>query len=277
MLSPVKVSELADRILKRKTFLCVGLDSDPNLMPAGIGKSPRGVLEFNRQIISACSSSAIAYKINLAFYEALGKEGWEIFLETVSCIRASDPQSFIIADAKRGDIGNTAHQYARAFFEEAGVDAITVAPYMGEDSIRPFLEYPDKVTIVLGLTSNAGHRDFQLLDCGGRPLYAHVLEKCMQWGSEEQLMFVIGATRVSLLEEVRKITGSYFWLVPGVGAQGGTLDEVWKGRSEKVGLIVNSSRDIIYNSKFTNFATAAADRAHQIQQQMARLLETREQ
>ncbi len=273
----MRVSELAALILKRKTFLCVGLDSDPRLLPEGIGRNPRGVLDFNRQVVSACSSSAIAYKINLAFYEALGKEGWEIFLETVSFIRSVDPQSFIIADAKRGDIGNTAHQYARAFFEEAGVDALTVAPYMGEDSIRPFLEYPDKVTIVLGLTSNAGHRDFQLLDCGGKPLYAHVLEKCMQWGSAEQLMFVIGATRVSLLEEVRKITGSYFWLVPGVGAQGGTLEEVWKGRNEKVGVIVNSSRDIIYNSKSIKFAAAAGDRAHQIQQQMSRLLEAREQ
>jgi len=268
----MNVVGLSEQIHQKSNFLCVGLDTDPVLLPEHLSKDAAGMLEFNCRIVESTIRHCVAYKINLAFYEALGTAGWEVFAETVKWIKSLSPSTFIIADAKRGDIGNTASRYARAFFEEAGVDALTIAPYMGEDSIRPFLEYKDKVSIVLGLTSNAGNQDFQMLSCEGRPLYEHVLERCMKWGNEEQLMFVIGATHPDLMTSLRSITKNYFWLVPGVGAQGGSIEQVWEGRNEKIGILINSSRDIIYNSKTINFASAAGDRAHALALQMSNLM-----
>lgn len=271
----MNVAGLSQQIEEKKNFLCVGLDTDPDKLPSHLSRDARGMMLFNRSIVSATAPYCVGYKINLAFYEAMGSAGWSVFEETVQFIRNTVPNSFIIADAKRGDIGNTADRYARAFFEHAGVDALTIAPYMGADSVEPFLAYRDKTTIVLGLTSNEGNRDFQQLDCGGKPLYQHVMEKCMGWAGPDQLMFVVGATHPESMKSLRSITGEYFWLVPGVGAQGGSLSEVWNGRNSETGLLVNSSRDIIYSSSSTNFDFAAREKAQHLSEQMRALMEAR--
>jgi orotidine-5'-phosphate decarboxylase len=268
-------------IKKKRSYLCVGLDTDPAKIPTHLKSLPNAVFEFNRQIIDATKDLCIAYKINTAFYEAMGKPGWEAMEETVNYIPSTH---FKIADAKRGDIGNTSSQYAKAFFETMNFDAITVAPYMGEDSIRPFLEYEDKWTIVLGLTSNKGAEDFEMLrvtgkdkDHGDRPieefLYENVLKKVSQWGNPDNLMFVTGATQAKELENIRKIIPHNFLLVPGVGFQGGSLQEVSEhGMNKDCGLLVNVSRAIIYAGDDENFANEAREIALQYQTEMSALL-----
>lgn len=264
--------QLFANILRKRSFLCVGLDPDIDKMP----KSLNGDLfEFNKAIIDATAKHAIAFKPNLAFYEVLGVKGYIAFEQTVKYIRQNYPDVMIIADAKRGDIGNTSRMYARSFFETLDVDAITVAPYMGEDSVTPFLGYDGKWVIVLGLTSNKGSHDFQLTtDASGKPLYKNVLSKVSTWGNDSNMMFVVGATQGQLFEEVRQVVPNHFLLVPGVGAQGGSLSEVCKyGMNKQCGLIVNSSRGIIHASSNDDFATVAATKAAQLNQEMAEILE----
>lgn len=277
-------TSLTEQILLKQSYLCVGLDSDITKLPAHLKGNLDGVLAFNKAIIDATLPYCVSYKINTAFYEALGLKGWEIMKETLDYI----PQThFTIADAKRGDIGNTSTQYAKAFFEALNFDAITVAPYMGEDSIRPFLEYTDKVTIVLGLTSNVGSNDFQQLlledydesltmvphitqGATEKRLYEHVLARVAEWGSKENLMFVVGATQAAELENIRNIIPEHFLLVPGVGAQGGSLKDVSKyGLNKSVGLLVNASRAIIFASQGEDFANQAAIVAKAYQSEMA--------
>lgn len=263
--------QLISAIRERKSYLCVGLDTDILKLPVGMAATPESVLQFNKAIIDATLPYCVSYKINTAFYEALGAPGWEIMAETVRHIPSTH---FIIADAKRGDIGNTSSLYARAFFEQLGVDAVTVAPYMGEDSIRPFLEYHDKVTIVLGLTSNSGAQDFELLPLqtshgSTRMLYEEVIEKVAGWGTPSNLMFVTGATQAGYLKHIRSIIPEHFLLVPGVGFQGGSLQEVTKeAMNPHVGLLVNASRAIIYASRKEDFAQEAAAIAQQYQVEM---------
>ncbi|PJE46934.1 MAG: orotidine-5'-phosphate decarboxylase [Sediminibacterium sp.] len=277
-------TSLTEQILLKQSYLCVGLDSDITKLPAHLKGNLDGVLAFNKAIIDATLPYCVSYKINTAFYEALGLKGWEIMKETLDYI----PQThFTIADAKRGDIGNTSTQYAKAFFEALNFDAITVAPYMGEDSIRPFLEYTDKVTIVLGLTSNVGSNDFQQLlleeydesltmvphitqGATEKRLYEHVLARVAEWGTKENLMFVVGATQAAELENIRNIIPEHFLLVPGVGAQGGSLKDVSKyGLNKSVGLLVNASRAIIFASQEEDFANQAATVAKAYQSEMA--------
>ena len=266
------VHQLIDAIRTKKSYLCVGLDTDIQKLPAGMPATPEAVLAFNRAIIDATLPYCVSYKINTAFYEALGTPGWDVMSETVRHIPSSH---FVIADAKRGDIGNTSSLYARAFFEQLGVDAVTVAPYMGEDSIRPFLEYHDKVTIVLGLTSNAGAQDFELLPIQGRDgqhrlLYEQVIETIAGWGTPTNLMFVTGATQAGHLKQIRQIVPEHFLLVPGVGFQGGSLLDVSRdAMNAHVGLLVNASRAIIYASRKDDFASEAAAIAEQYQVEMA--------
>lgn len=266
-------ANLVNEILTKQTYLCVGLDTDESKLPGHLSRTPDAVLNFNKAIIDATLPHCVSYKINTAFYEAMGVRGWEIMQETFDYIPSSHLK---IADAKRGDIGNTSDQYARAFFEKMNVDAITVAPYMGEDSVKPFLEYKDKWTIVLGLTSNKGSDDFQRLKIepnkeslglvpnivsGDRSLllYEKVLETISGWGTSENLMFVIGATQASELAHIRSIIPEHFLLVPGVGFQGGSLAEVSKyGLNADAGLLVNASRAVIYASPNEDFAVAAA-------------------
>lgn len=263
--------ELYDNMLRKRSFLCVGLDPDPAKMPTSLNGD---LLAFNKAIIDATAEFAIAFKPNLAFYEAQGAKGYVAFEETVRYIRAHYPDIFIIADAKRGDIGNTSKAYARSFFETLDVDALTVAPYMGEDSITPFLGYKDKWVIVLALTSNKGSLDFQMIhDAAGKPLYEHVLRKVQQWGTPDNLMFVAGATRGEMLQDVRRIIPEHFMLVPGVGAQGGTLADVAHyGMNSQCGVIVNSSRGIIHASSEDDFAQAARSKAQALQSEMSTYL-----
>ncbi len=264
--------ELFTNILKKRSFLCVGLDPDIDKMPASMGGD---LYEFNKAIIDATAQYAVAFKPNLAFYEVQGLRGYEAFEKTVRYIRDNFPDVMIIADAKRGDIGNTSHMYARAFFDTLGVDAITVAPYMGEDSVTPFLGYDGKWVIVLGLTSNKGSHDFQLTtDENGTPLFKNVLKTASSWGNDGNTMFVVGATQGELFKEVRQVAPSHFLLVPGVGAQGGSLEEVARyGMNDQCGLIVNSSRGIIHASSDNDFAQVAALKAAQLRDQMARILD----
>jgi len=258
-------NELITLIRSRKSFLCIGLDPDVNRIPNGVD-----MLTFNRAIIDATRDHCVAYKPNLAFYEVLGKEGWEILEET---IRYIGKDHFIIADAKRGDIGNTSGNYARAFFYGLNCDAVTVAPYMGRDSIEPFLQVPDKWAIILALTSNPGADDFELQSCGGEPLYMSVLRKTASWGTPENTMFVVGATRPELLSEIRRVVPDHFLLVPGVGAQGGSLTEVARhGLTDDVGLLVNVSRSVLYASHESNFASAAAREVKLLAGEMATFL-----
>ena len=265
--------QLIDSIRRKRSFLCVGLDPDTAKMPAHLDGN---LLEFNKQIIDATAEYAIAYKPNLAFYEVLGTRGYEMFEQTVAYINENYPDLLVIADAKRGDIGNTSRMYARSFFEQLGVDAVTVAPYMGEDSVTPFIGFDGKWVIVLGLTSNQGSHDFQMLrtaEGGGRYLFEEVMTKASSWGNEGNMMFVVGATQGRMFEDVRRILPRHFLLVPGVGAQGGSLEEVARyGMTDECGLIVNSSRGIIHASNGRDFATVAADKAREMQQQMAALL-----
>ena len=243
-------------------MLCVGLDTVADRLPEGFERNAKGMLAFNREIIAATSDLAVSYKVNTAFYEAMGKEGWDLLEET----RALLPDhTFNIADAKRGDIGNTSRMYAKAFFDHMDFDGLTVAPYMGRDSVEPFLEFKDKVTIVLGLTSNSGSADFQTRDGYHPPLYQTVLETVSSWGSAEQLMFVIGATKAEKLSEIRKLLPEHFLLIPGVGAQGGSAEEVCShGANSDGGLLINSSRGILYASEGKDFAEAARREAEKI-------------
>jgi orotidine-5'-phosphate decarboxylase len=266
--------QLIEQIRQKKSYLCVGMDTDITKIPRHLQSHPDSVYEFNKQIIDATKDLCVAYKINTAFYEAMGLKGWEAMEKTVSYI---PKEHFIIADAKRGDIGNTSSQYAKAFFETLNFDAITVAPYMGEDSVKPFLEFENKWAIVLGLTSNPGSKDFEQLKIVGQEtnngeeyLYENVLRKVSSWGNPDNLMFVIGATKASDLQEIRKIIPDHFLLVPGVGFQGGSLQEVSKyGMNTDCGLLVNASRAIIYASEKEDFATEAKAIAQQYQSEMA--------
>jgi orotidine-5'-phosphate decarboxylase len=268
--------QLVEQIQKKKSYLCVGLDTDITKIPKHLQSHPDAIFEFNKQIIDATHDLCVAYKLNTAFYEAMGLKGWESMEKTVNYI---PKEHFIIADAKRGDIGNTSSQYAKAFFETLNFDAITVAPYMGEDSVKPFLEFENKWAIVLGLTSNSGSKDFEQQKIGDEYLYETVLKKVSGWGRTDNLMFVVGATKASDLEDIRKIIPDHFLLVPGVGFQGGSLKEVSKfgmikdtSTTAQCGLLVNASRAIIYAGEDEDFATEARAIAQQYQSEMATYL-----
>ncbi len=259
--------QLIEQIQLKKSYLCVGLDTDFDKIPTHLKSHPDAIFEFNKQIIDATKDLCVAYKINTAFYEVLGSKGWDIMERTVNYIPA---EHFTIADAKRGDICNTSSQYAKAFFETLSFDSVTVAPYMGEDSVKPFLAFDNKWAIVLGLTSNAGSKDFEQQKMGDNFLYETVLKKVSTWGNDGNLMFVIGATKATLLAEIRKIIPDHFLLVPGVGFQGGSLEEVSKfGLNKDCGLLVNASRAIIYASEKEDFPSEARAIALQYQTEMA--------
>lgn len=263
--------QLVDQIRQKKTYLCVGLDTDIAKIPRHLLSADDPVFEFNKLIIDATLEHCVAYKINTAFYEALGLKGWQAMEKTANYIPSTH---FKIADAKRGDIGNTSAQYAKAFFETLNFDAITVAPYMGSDSVLPFLEYKNKWTILLGLTSNPGARDFELQNIDGEYLYEKVLRTALSWGSPENLMFVIGATQNDWFEKIRQLTPDHFYLVPGIGAQGGDLEEISKKAMNKdVGLLVNVSRAIIFSSNTPEFANDAAIIARKYQSELAKFLQ----
>ena len=267
-------TQLFEQIKKKKSFLCVGLDSDIAKIPAHLLTAGDPVFEFNKAIVDATAEFAVAYKPNIAFYESRGVEGWLSLEKTVKYIRSEYPEVFIIADAKRGDIGNTSQMYAKAFLQTLDFDAITVAPYMGEDSVTPFLQYEGKWVILLALTSNKGAFDFQFFDSEGEKLYEKVLKKSQEWGDKQNMMYVVGATKVEMLGGIRAIVPDHFLLVPGVGAQGGSLEEVAKyGMNSHCGLIVNSSRGIIFADKTENFAARAGEEARKLQGDMACLLE----
>ena len=263
--------QLIEQIFTKKSFLCVGLDTDLNKVPKFLLNEEDPIFSFNKAIIDATAPYSIAYKPNLAFYECYGLKGMEAFEKTITYLKENYPQHFIIADAKRGDIGNTSKMYAQTFFKEYNVDALTIAPYMGEDSVKPFLEYEGKWVILLALTSNKGSHDFQLFeDKEGVRLFERVLTKSQEWGTTENLMFVVGATQGSLFADIRKLAPNCFLLVPGVGAKGGSLQEVCKyGMNKDCGLLVNSSRGIIYASADENFAEIAGEKAKELQQEMA--------
>ena len=274
----MKRQELIEQIRQKRSFLCVGLDTDPKKMPQCIFDLHDPVFEFNKAIIDATAPYCVAYKPNLAFYEAYGLKGMESFVKTVKYLKEKHPHHLIIADAKRGDIGNTSQMYARTFFEEYDVDALTVAPYMGEDSVTPFLQYEGKWVILLALTSNKGSQDFQMtVSMSPEPehLFEKVLRVSQQWGNDENMMYVVGATQGRLFQDVRRMAPRHFLLVPGVGAQGGSLEEVCKyGMNEDCGLLVNSSRGIIYASQDDHFAEIAGNKARELQQQMDEMLTT---
>ena len=267
--------QLINEIFTKKTFLCVGLDTDINKIPAHLKNEDDPIFAFNKAIIDATAPYCVAYKPNLAFYECYGLKGMLAFEKTIQYIKENHPNHFIIADAKRGDIGNTSKMYAQTFFEEYNLDSVTVAPYMGEDSVKPFLEYAGKWVILLALTSNKGSHDFQLTeDNQGERLFEKVLKKSQEWGTTENLMYVVGATQGKMFEDIRRIAPEHFLLVPGVGAQGGSLQEVCKyGMTKDCGLLVNSSRGIIYASADTDFAEVAAVKAKELQEEMAVELE----
>lgn len=266
-------TQLFEQIKKKKSFLCVGLDSDMAKIPAHLLNAVDPVFEFNKAIIEATAEVAIAYKPNIAFYESRGVEGWMSLEKTIRYIKKNYPEIFTIADAKRGDIGNTSQMYAKAFLQTLDFDSITVAPYMGEDSVTPFLQYEGKWVILLALTSNKGAFDFQFFDSEGEKLYEKVLKKSQEWGDARNMMYVVGATKAEMLEGIRRIVPDHFLLVPGVGAQGGSLEEVAKyGMNACCGLIVNSSRGIIFADHTENFAVRAGEEARKLQQDMERLL-----
>jgi len=265
--------QLFNNIVKKKSFLCVGLDTEIEKLPPSLLNHDNPVLEFNRRIIDATHSFAVAFKPNVAFYEYTGAQGWITLQETVKYVRENYPDIFIIADAKRGDIGNTSKMYAKAFFENMDCDAVTVAPYMGEDSIKPFLSYSQKWVILLALTSNRGADDFQYHNEDGIRLFERVLTLSQQWGNTDNLMYVIGATRAEMLKDIRKIVPQHFLLVPGIGAQGGSLAEVaGYGMTNKCGLLVNSSRGIIFADNSEIFDKVAGEKAREIQLEMAQYL-----
>jgi len=269
--------QLFEQIKKKKSFLCVGLDTDIKKIPSHLQalEPAEAIFQFNKAIIDATEKYCIAYKPNLAFYECFGVEGWIAFERTVKYIRENYPEQFIIADAKRGDIGNTSMLYARSFFEHLDLDSVTVAPYMGEDSVKPFLGYEDKWVICLALTSNKGSHDFQLSTVDGTEerLFEKVIRTVKTWGTEDQIMFVVGATQGKMFEDIRRVAPDNFLLVPGIGAQGGSLAEVVKyGMNKQCGLIVNSSRAIIYADSTENFAAVAAQEAKKVADEMAQYL-----
>lgn len=262
--------DLVNQIRQKGSFLCVGLDTDMKKIPEHLKKEEDPIFAFNKAIIDATHDLTVAYKPNIAFYEAHGVEGWKSLKKTIDYLNANYPEVFTIADAKRGDIGNTATMYARAFFEDLAFDSVTVAPYMGRDSVEPFLDFSDKHTILLALTSNPGAFDFQTGTNGEHTLYEQVLKTSSAYKNAEQLMYVVGATKASYLQKVRAIVPDSFLLVPGVGAQGGSLDEVCDhGMNADVGLLINSSRGIIYASSEEDFAQKAREKALELQQQMA--------
>ncbi|MBF6627969.1 MAG: orotidine-5'-phosphate decarboxylase [Proteiniphilum sp.] len=266
--------QLFEQIRKKQSFLSVGLDTDITKIPEHLLDTDDPIYTFNKAIIEATAPYCVAYKPNLAFYESMGVKGWMALEKTVAYIRQRFPQHFIIADAKRGDIGNTSEMYARSFFDRMKLDAVTVAPYMGEDSVKPFLLYPERWVILLALTSNKGSVDFQLTqDEKGERLFEKVLRTSIQWGDDEQMMYVVGATQGKFFEEVRKIVPDHFLLVPGVGAQGGSLEEVCRyGMNSCCGLLVNSSRSIIYADSGEDFAAEAAREAKKLQLEMREML-----
>ena len=270
----MNVKHLTDQIISKKSFLCLGLDSDLNKIPKHLLNEVDPIFEFNKLLIDSLNNLIVAVKINTAFYESEGSKGWKTLEKTIAYINSNYPKLFTIADAKRGDIGNTSAQYAKTFFETLPFDAITVAPYMGKDSIDPFLAYQNKWTIVLGLTSNPGSQNFEQQKlANGQFLYESVLEQVASWGSPEQLMFVVGATKANDLASIRKIIPAHFLLVPGVGAQGGSLSEVTKyGKNDVVGLLINASRAIIFASNGANFAEDAAIAAKGYAAEMKALL-----
>ncbi|MBO7073330.1 MAG: orotidine-5'-phosphate decarboxylase [Bacteroidales bacterium] len=266
-------NDIISQIKAKKSFLCVGLDTDIKKIPQHLLNEEDPVFAFNKAIIDATSEYAVAYKPNTAFYEVYGAKGWASLEKTINYIKENHPEIFVIADAKRGDIGNTSANYARAFFETLKADALTVAPYMGVDSVEPFLGFDDKWVVLLALTSNKGSKDFQYLNAEGKELYKNVLMKSQEWADDNKMMYVVGATHPEELGEIRQMLPNHFFLVPGVGAQGGDLQAVAKyGLNDQVGLLVNSSRGIIYASNGEDFAEKAAGEAKKLQQQMEELL-----
>jgi orotidine-5'-phosphate decarboxylase len=271
----MKRAELVAHIREKQNFLCVGLDPDMDKIPAFlIDDHEDPIYEFNKAIIEATAPFCVSFKPNMAFYEAYGLSGLNSLDKTMRYIKANYPGHFLIADAKRGDIGNTSTMYAKAFFKRLGADAVTINPYMGADSVKPFLSFPDKWGIVLALTSNDGSADFEQIEINGKPVYKYVLEKCAGWGRPDNLMFVVGATKPAQLAEIRKMMPEHFFLVPGVGAQGGSLEEVCKaGLNQEVGLLVNASRSILYASDGTDFAIQAGEEAKRLAAEMKSILE----
>jgi orotidine-5'-phosphate decarboxylase len=268
--------QLFNNIIQKRSFLCVGLDSEVDKIPSFLKKLKDPVFEFNKRIIDVTQEYAVAYKPNVAFYESMGSKGWLSLEATVKYIRKKYPEIFIIADAKRGDIGNTSKMYAKAFFENMPFDAVTVAPYMGEDSVTPFLTYENRWVILLALTSNKGADNFQYHDEDGIKLFERVLSLSQKWGNINNLMYVVGATRAEALKDIRKIVPEHFLLIPGVGAQGGSLGEVAKyGMTDKCGLLVNSSRGIIFADNTENFAKIAGQKAREMQIEMEQYLSER--
>lgn len=270
----MKRDQLVENIRRKGSFLCVGLDSDINKLPRHLLDTDDPVYEFNKAIIDVTAPYCVAYKPNLAFYEATGAQGWITLEKTIRYIKQNHPDQFIIADAKRGDIGNTSKLYARSFFEHLDVDSITVAPYMGEDSVTPFLGYEGKWVILLALTSNKGSRDFQFIeDKSGKRLFEHVIETSSKWAGPEEMMYVVGATQGEMFKDIRKVAPESFLLVPGVGAQGGSLSEVARyGMINDCGLLVNSSRGIIFASQDKDFAEVAGREAAKLRDEMSALL-----
>ncbi|GAA0742128.1 orotidine-5'-phosphate decarboxylase [Gaetbulibacter jejuensis] len=265
--------QLTEQIKKKKSFLCIGLDVDLNKIPQHLLQEEDPIFAFNKAIIDATHHLCVAYKPNTAFYEAYGLKGWKALEKTIMYLNVKHPEIFTIADAKRGDIGNTSTMYAKAFFEDLAFDSVTVAPYMGKDSVEPFLAFENKHTILLALTSNAGAFDFQTKKVDEVELYKHVLETSKTWNNSQNLMYVVGATKAEYLAEIRKIIPESFLLVPGVGAQGGSLQEVCNyGMTNNVGLLINSSRGIIYASNGEDFAQASAAKAKELQEQMESIL-----
>lgn len=265
--------QLLNQIQSKKSFLCIGLDVDLTKIPKHLLNTEDPIFEFNKAIIDATHDLCVSYKPNIAFYEAYGLKGWQSLQKTIQYINEKHPDIFTIADAKRGDIGNTSSMYAKAFFEDLQFDSVTVAPYMGKDSVEPFLAFENKHTIMLALTSNEGAFDFQTLNVNGKELYKQVLETSKTWKNSQNLMYVVGATKAEYFTEIRKIVPDSFLLVPGVGAQGGSLQEVCKyGMSKNVGLLINSSRGIIYASNGEDFAEKAREEALKLQQEMEIIL-----
>jgi len=269
----MKIEHLVEQIHKKESFLCIGLDTDLEKIPVHLLNEESPIFSFNKAIIDATHHLCVAYKPNIAFYEAYGSMGWEALRKTIEYLNEFYPELFTIADAKRGDIGNTSYRYAKAFFEDLDFDSITVAPYMGRDSVEPFLSFENKHTILLALTSNEGAFDFQTKQIGKKTLYEQVLETSISYKNSQNLMYVVGATKASHLIEIRKIIPDSFLLVPGVGAQGGSLEEVCKyGMNKNVGLLVNSSRGIIYASTEKDFTIMAAQKATELQDKMSKQL-----
>ena len=269
----MEVLEIVNQIKSKRSFLCVGLDVDLDKIPKFLLDKDDPIFEFNKSIIDFTHMHCIAYKLNIAFYEAYGIKGWKALEKTINYINNNYPEIFTIADAKRGDIGNTSKMYAKSFFEQLNFDSITVNPYMGRDSVEPFLEYKDKNTIILGLTSNEGSKDLQLIPSANEYVFMDLIKSSKTWNNSKNLMYVIGATKTEYLEEIRKIIPDNFLLIPGVGAQGGNLKEVCKKTiNQNVGVIINSSRDIIYSGNDENFDQAAAKQAINLKNQMEEIL-----